>query len=152
MSHLADLIGERIKGTIVIGFKNIRDVSIIEIRNFINSNNKSLQLDSCLFFYIERLGKTIQKNNFEIKRYERIKSIAPNYRTYEIAYSFESLNLLKDKIKNYDYIVFYETQDLISEYESINYAFKRKKGNCLKLKDILELIKFLKDYEVGQLT
>ena len=63
MSHLADLIGEKKTGTIVIGFKRIRDVSIIEIRNSINSYSKSSQLDSSLFFYIERLGKTIQRNN-----------------------------------------------------------------------------------------
>ena len=68
MSHLADLIGEKKKGTIVIGFKRLRDVNIIEIRNSINSNSKSFQIDSSLFFYIEKLGKTIQKNNFVIKR------------------------------------------------------------------------------------
>ena len=152
MSHLADLIGEKKKGTIVIGFKRLRDVNIIEIRNSINSNSKSFQIDSSLFFYIEKLGKTIQKNNFVIKRYERIKSITQNYRTYEIAYSFEPIHLLKDRIKNYDYIVFYESEDLVSEYESINYAFKRKKGNCLKIKDISELIKFIKDYEIGRLA
>ncbi|MBK8396805.1 MAG: hypothetical protein IPL26_16440 [Leptospiraceae bacterium] len=152
MSHLADLIGEKKKGTIVIGFKRLRDVSIIEIRNSINSNEQSLQFDSSLFFYIEKLGKTIQKNNFAIKRYERIKSITPKYRTYEIAYSFEPIHLLKDRIKNYDYIVFYESDDLVSEYESINYAFKRKKGNCLKIKDISELIRFIKDFEIGKLT
>ena len=152
MSHLADLIGEKKKGTNVIGFKRLRDVSIIEIRNSINSNSKSFQIDSSLFFYIEKLGKTIQKNNFVIKRYERIKSITQKYRTYEIAYSFEPIHLLKDRIKNYDYIVFYESEDLVSEYESINYAFKRKKGNCLKIKDISELIKFIKDYEIGRLA
>ena len=152
MSHLADLIGEKKTGTIVIGFKRIRDVSIIEIRNSINSYSKSSQLDSSLFFYIERLGKTIQRNNFQIKRYERIQAIAPNYRTYEIAFSFEPINLLKNRIKNYDYIIFYETEDLVSEYESINYAFKRQKGNCLKLKKISELTRFIKDYEIGQLV
>lgn len=152
MNHLADLIGEKKKGTIVIGFKRLRDVSIIEIRNSINSSSKSSQLDSSLFFYIEKLGKTIQKNNFAIKRYERIKSIIQNYRTYEIAYSFEPVHLLKDRIKNYDYIIFYESEDLVSEYESINYAFKRKKGNSLKIKDISELTKFIKDYEIGRLA
>ena len=55
MSHLADLIGEKKKGTIVIGFKRLRDVNIIEIRNSINSNSKSFQIDSSLFFYIEKL-------------------------------------------------------------------------------------------------
>ena len=145
MSHLADLIGEKKTGTIVIGFKRIRDVSIIEIRNSINSYSKSSQLDSSL-------GKTIQRNNFQIKRYERIQAIAPNYRTYEIAFSFEPVNLLKNRIKNYDYIIFYETEDLVSEYESINYAFKSQKGNCLKLKKISELTRFIKDYEIGQLV
>lgn len=101
-----------IAGFIIIGYNNIREVSIVELRN-----KNIAPIDSSHMFYrVKMLGFT-EENDFSLRRYYRIQQIAKRYVTYSIGYSLSSKEEIETKILSSEYsnhIIFY-CNDLIGK-------------------------------------
>ncbi len=149
--HLSNLMNGKIQGTIVIGFQKLKDIPIIEIRNSINNRNKSLVQNMSLQFFVQKMGFTLKRNNFSLTRYERVKKIASDTYLYELGYSQDPPSKLEFLSESYDYIVFYKSEDLVGEFATLNYTFKKKSPDYLRKKQIHELVKFCRDYEIGKI-
>ncbi|MEM7180448.1 MAG: hypothetical protein AAF518_06020 [Spirochaetota bacterium] len=120
---------ERISGFVLIGLKGIRQVNNIEILNYLSEN----RFDDDVFFYLSLMGGLKDEEDLDFKKVDRIRKIAPAFLKYHITYTtqanprrtIEEYNLTQpDDKRNYDYILLWESENLIEEYKNFCLDFR----------------------------
>ena len=113
-----------IAGNIVIGYSQLRDVSILELRN------SSSSPDSSHMFYRMRMLGFTEDNDFNLHRYYRIQSIAKKYITYSAAYSLDSIETIQRKLPRsfFSNYLIIPSEDIVGLLRILDHRLIQKKS------------------------
>jgi hypothetical protein len=148
-----DSYNQKIAGYIVFGFRKIRPIALIELRNgFLHIPDKSVN------FFLDRMNSSTYSNHIDLKRYERLSQLSQFYAIYEIFYSIKEPNQFVDELKtNFDYLLVSNSENIVKDFFLARREFeiKCKSPTYCKIKDMEDLLdvyrNFLKIYEQGNL-
>lgn len=143
------IFSDKLSGYVIIGFNPIREVSILELRS-----NHSWNLDSSYSFYRMRLLGYMEDNDFNLKRYYRVKAISQKYITYSLSYSFERIEEISEKLSKSEYssFIIIKTDDVIYKLRLLDLRLIRRKQEldiCSK-KSLYKEIQFDEYIEVNR--
>jgi hypothetical protein len=119
-------LNPRIAGYVVICFKELREVSIMELREGFNKD-----FDASVEFYSRVIGKCLFTHDFDFARYDRAKKLRSFYREYEIFYSTEIDKFLEEKLRSeFDFVVIIKSENIVTSFEIYK---KRFKDSCFHI-------------------
>ncbi len=144
MNNNSPTINPKIPGKLIFGFKKIRNVALIELRNGLSKIP-----DPSLLFHTRILGKKIYSNEIQWKRWERTQKLAKQYAYFEILFSLDDESVILNQLSSkYEYILITSSSDIVNDFKQafIDFQHHAKFSTFCKIRDVEKILKIYKNY------